>query len=95
MKKLFIRVADFIRGKFDRWAIARVSDLTPKAIITELYRKIAERDLLISTRTVCVKKGKIRYYLFIVKNKNLETVFNLGRCPEYDPEELIREAVEN
>ena len=48
--------------------------------ITNLYLKIARKDLLVEERQVNVKKGKRRYTLFISKEPNgLETVFNLGR----------------
>jgi hypothetical protein len=48
--------------------------------ITNLYLKIAKKELLVEDRQVNVKKGKRRYTLFISKEPNkLETVFNLGR----------------
>lgn len=89
MKKLFIRVADYIRKRLDEWAIRRVNSLMPKKTITEWYRKIAERDLNIQTRTVFVKKGKVRYTLLVVKDKSLQTVYNLGRHPEYHDMEPV------
>ena len=92
MKKLFIKVADYIRKRLDEWAIRRVGELMPKRTITEWYRRIAERDLNIQTRTVLVKKGKLKYTLLVVKDRNLETAFNLGRHPEYhgmEPKEHI------
>jgi len=85
MKKYFIKVAEYIQSKIDRYAIKRFRELMPKALITELYRKVVERDLLISTRAVFVKKGKIKYTLLIIKNHNLETVYNLGRHYEQEP----------
>ena len=85
MKKYFIKVAEWIQQKIDKYVIKRFQQLMPKGLITELYRKVVERDLLIQTRTVFVKKGKIRYTLLIIKNRNLETVYNLGRHYEQVP----------
>lgn len=85
MKKLFIRVADWIRNKINNFAIKRFISLMPKTIITELYRKVVERDLQITTKTIFVKKGHLRYTLIVVKDKNLQTIFNLGRHGSNQP----------
>jgi len=83
MKKL-IR---FIQNKIDVYVINRFKRLMPKAIITELYRMVVENDLQITTREISVKKGRIKYTLLIIKNKNLETVYNLGR--HYEEKQLV------
>ncbi len=51
---------------------------TPE-IVEKMYKKQAKNNLAIDTKIVNVKKGKIRYRLLIAKDKNLKTVFNLGR----------------
>jgi len=79
MKKLIRTVKDYIQAKIDKYVIKRFQQLMPKELITSLYRIVVERDLVITTKIVEVKKGKIRYTLMIVKDKNLQTVFNLGR----------------
>ena len=72
-----------IKTKIHKWlnmkAIERFKRIMPKDIITALYRMVVERDLLITTKEVAVKKGKVKYTLFIVQDKGLKTVFNLGR----------------
>jgi len=83
MKKL-IR---FIQNKIDVYVINRFKRLMPKAIITELYRMVVENDLQITTREISVKKGRIKYTLLIIKNKNLKTVYNLGR--HYEEKQLV------
>ena len=86
MKKLI----KFIQQKIDKYVIKRFQALMPKEIITALYRKIAERDLQITTKIIEIKKGEIRYTLLIIKDKNLQTVFNLGRHYEQTPIKSIR-----
>jgi hypothetical protein len=90
MKKYFIKVAEYIQAKIDKFVIKRFTQILPTDLITSLYRKIVERDLLISTRAVFVKKGKIKYTLMIIKDRNLETVYNLGR--HYTQEPKLRTA---
>jgi len=68
-----------IRKYFDGYVIDRFKYLMPKQIITELYRQIATDDLKLITKEISVKKGKVRYTLLIVKDKNLQTRFNLGK----------------
>ncbi len=85
MKKIIKIIAEFIREKIDKYVVNRFVQIMPKALITELYRKVVERDLLIQTRTVFVKKGKIKYTLLIIKNRHFETVYNLGRHYGHEP----------
>lgn len=81
MKKIII----WIQNKIDKYVIARFQKLMPKEIIRSLYRIVAEGDLEITTKVVEVKKGKIRYTLVITKDKNLKTIFNIGRHFEQIP----------
>ena len=76
---MFSRIKIKIHKWLDMKAIERFERIMPKDIITKLYRMVAERDLLITTKEVAVKKGKVKYTLFIVQDKGLKTVFNLGR----------------
>ena len=81
MKKIIV----WIQAKIDKYVIKRFEQIMPKDLITALYRKVVERDLEITHRIIDVKKGKIRYKLLIIKNRNLETVYNLGRHFEQEP----------
>lgn len=81
MKKLFV----YIQGKIDEYVIKRFKQLMPKELISSLYKLIVKRDLEITTKEINVKKGRIRYTLLIVKDKNLKTIFNLGRHFESEP----------
>lgn len=76
---MFTRIKTKIIKWLDMKAIERFKRIMPKDIITALYRMVAEKELLITTKEIAVKKGKIKYTLFIVKDKGLKTVFNLGR----------------
>jgi hypothetical protein len=97
MKNLINKIKTFIKVKFDKhiqpkideFVIRRFTILMPKALITSLYKKIAESELQISTREVHVKKGNIKYTLLIVKNRNLETVYHLGRPELTNLKELV------
>ena len=73
------KLIEKFRTLFDGYVLARFEKLLPKDIITRLYRVIVISDLNIQTREISVKKGKLRYTLLIVKDKNLKTKFNLGR----------------
>ena len=75
----------YFQEKIDKYVVRRFQQLMPKELIRAMYRKIAEGELSITTKTVEVKKGKIRYTLLIAKDKNLQTVFNLGRHYELEP----------
>jgi len=82
MKKLYLTVKNYIQSKIDKYVIKRFAEIMPKELIKSLYRHIAETELQITTKTDEVKKGKIKYTLLISKDKNLQTVFNLGRHPK-------------
>lgn len=73
------KIIAYIRTKIDKYVVKRFQVLMPKELITALYRKVVENDLNITTKEIRVKKGKIRYTLLVVKDKDLKTVFNLGR----------------
>jgi hypothetical protein len=75
MRKIIKKINEWL----DDFAINRFKKLMPKEIITSLYRLVVERDLNITTKEINVKKGKRRYTLLVIKNKNLETVYNIGR----------------
>ena len=79
MKKLIKTIADYIQAKIDKYVIKRFEQLMPKELITKLYRIVGVWDLQITTKEVSVKKGKMRYTLFVAKDRDLKTVFNLGR----------------
>ena len=79
MKKLIQTVKNYIQLKIDKYVIKRFVQILPKELIKSLYKQIAEDELSITTKVVEVKKGKIRYDLLISKDRNLQTVFNLGR----------------
>ena len=81
MKKLI----NWIQSKIDKYVIKRFQQLMPKELIRQLYKIVAEGDLQISVKEIEVKKGKIKYTLLIVKDKNLKTVFNLGRHFTQEP----------
>jgi hypothetical protein len=97
MKNLIKKIKTFIKAKFDKYiqpkidefVIRRFTILMPKALITSLYRKIAESELQISTREIIVKKGNIKFTLLIIKNKDLETVYQLGRPELTNLKELV------
>ena len=63
----------------DSLVIKRFKKIMPKDVITALYRIVVERDLNITTKEISVKKGKIKYTLLVMKDRNMKTVFNLGR----------------
>ncbi len=75
MKKIIAK----IQSKIDTYVIKRFQSIAPKQLVINLYRAIAQKELLIEEREINVKKGKRRYTLLILKDKNLETVYNLGR----------------
>jgi hypothetical protein len=50
-----------------------------KRFIIKQYRKIALSELTLKTKLIYVKKGKLKYMLFVAKDVNLETVFFLER----------------
>ena len=77
----------YIVSKVNNLALTRVLglQLLTDSIITELYKKVAKRQLQIDTKIIEVKKGKIRYTLVIIKDHNLKTVYNLGRHFEARP----------
>jgi hypothetical protein len=85
MKKYFKSVVEYIQAKIDKYVIKRFQQLMPKELITALYRTVVERDLQITTKVIDVKKGKIRYTLLIIKDRDLQTVYNLGRHFEQEP----------
>jgi hypothetical protein len=89
MKTIIKNIRDYIQAKIDKYVIKRFQAIFPKELVKSLYRNIAEDELLITTKIVEVKKGKIRYTLVIVKDKNLKTVFNLGRHYELEPKIVI------
>jgi len=68
-----------IQSKIDKYVLKRFEQLLPEKLITVLYKKVAKNDLVIDEREIRVKKGKIKYTLFIVKDKDCKTIFNLGR----------------
>jgi hypothetical protein len=80
--KLFKKIGAYIQAKIDKYVVKRFAMLLPKDLITSLYKQIAERDLVITTKEVQVKKGNRKYTLLVAKDKNLATVFNLGRHEE-------------
>ena len=75
MKKLI----DNIKSRIDRYVVQRFQALAPKAIIQDLYKRIATGDLVLTEKVINVKKGRRRYTLIIAKDRNLQTVFNIGR----------------
>ncbi len=75
MKKLIEK----IRKIFDPYVMKRFALLAPKALIQQLYKRQATADLELTERIINVKKGKRKYTLLILKDKNLQTRFNLGR----------------
>ena len=79
------RLKAWIKSKLDQWAIERFTMLMPKKLITDLYIKIATKDLKLEERVINVKKGSRRYTLLILKDRNGETVFNLGRHGSTEP----------
>ena len=87
MKKYYIQVRNYIQAKIDKYVVKRFQEILPKELVKSLYRSIAEKELQITTKIVDVKKGKIKYILMIVKDKNLQTIFNLGR--HFDSEPVI------
>lgn len=82
--KLFKKIRAYIQAKIDKYVVKRFVEILPKALIKSLYRQIAERDLVITTKEVQVKKGNRKYTLLVVKDRNLTTVFNLGRHKEVE-----------
>lgn len=80
--KLINNIKAWFQAKIDKYVIKRFATILPKPLIKSLYRQIAESDLQITTKEVQVKKGKRKYTLLVVKDKNLQTVFNLGRYDE-------------
>jgi hypothetical protein len=57
-----------------------IKRIASNEIITELYRAIAKKDILVNTESVVrVKKGKIRYSLVVFKDKNLRTKFWISK----------------
>jgi transposase len=90
MKKIIKNVRDYVQAKIDKYVVKRFVEILPKELIKSLYRQIAENELQITTKIVEVKKGKIRYTLMVVKDKNLQTVFNLGRHYEQTPVVTVR-----
>ena len=81
MKKLINNIKTWINDKLNKFAVNRFKLISPaySVLITELYRKIAKDSLRIDIKIIEVKKGKIRYKLLILKDKDLKTVYNLGR----------------
>jgi hypothetical protein len=81
MKKLFKQFKVWIISKIDNFTVNRFKLISPaySALITELYRKVAKDNLNITTEIIEVKKGEVRYKLLVIKDKNLKTVYNLGR----------------
>ena len=75
---------------FRRFIIAQFKKMMPKDVIIDLYREIAAGDLQIETREVTVKKGRKRYTLFIAKDGDAKTIFDLGRHFNSEPEVVIR-----
>lgn len=61
------------------YVVKRFTQLLPKKLIKSLYRMVVDGELQITTKVIGVKKGKIKYTLLVIKDRNLETVFNLGR----------------
>lgn len=85
MKKLYRKVADYIQSKIDKYVIRRFQQLMPTALITALYKIIATNNLTLTEKIIEVKKGKIRYTLLVIKDKDCQTIFNLGRHYEAIP----------
>lgn len=54
--------------------------------IKAMYKNIAEKELVLSTKLKPIKKGKDKYYIIVCKDKNLKTVFNINR---HNPEGKI------
>ena len=75
MKKLIHRIQE----RIDRYVVKRFQALAPKVIIQQLYKRNATGDLLLTEKIINVKKGRRRYTLIVVKDRNLQTVFNIGR----------------
>jgi hypothetical protein len=75
MKKLII----YIQSKIDKYVVKRFQKLMPKELIRTLYRSVAEGDLDVTVKIIEVKKGRIKYYLVIAKDKDLKTKFTLSR----------------
>ncbi len=67
------------RKWIDNYVIKRFQKLMPKALITNLYQQIAKADLMLEEKIINVKKGRRRYTLLIMKDRNLQTKFWLGR----------------
>jgi hypothetical protein len=72
-------IVDFFQTKIDKYVLKRFVQLLPEKLITELYKKVVKNNLLIDIKYISVKKGKGRYVLLIIKDKDCKTVFNLGR----------------
>jgi len=79
MKTLIKKIKNWIQIKIDKYVIKRFQILMPKTLIKSLYRMIVEDELQITTKVIDVKKGKIKYTLIIVEDRNGKTRFNLGR----------------
>jgi len=90
-----MRIFKWFHKKIDNYVIKRFKAILPAGVITELYRMVVKRDLLIDIRQVNVKKGKRKYTLLIVKDRKLETVFNLGRYDENIQDEEYFNAFKN
>ena len=87
MKKVIKTVVDYIQSKIDKYVIKRFQELLPKELIKSPYRSIVEGELQITTKVIDVKKGKIRYTLIVIKDKDLKTIFNFGRHFDTKPYE--------
>jgi len=86
MGKNYQKIRDYIQKKIDKYVIKRFQELLPKRLIINLYRAIAKESLRVTTKVVNVKKGKIRYTLVVIEDREGKTIYNLGRyfhflCP--------------
>jgi hypothetical protein len=75
MKKLIEKIQE----KIDRYVVKRFQALAPSSIVQALYKRQAIDQLQLTEKIINVKKGKRRYTLIVCKDRNLQTIFNIGR----------------
>jgi hypothetical protein len=92
MKKLIKK----IKRIYWNWLVQQTSKIpiteklvTYRSTFINIYTDIAIFDLQIETKMVNVKKGKRKYTLFIAKDKENKTVFNIGRHKDYTPYKIL------
>ena len=92
-KDLIIWLDSLIIKRFEKIALkyktSRDLVVTLTAVIAEnpeynqaiktMYKYIAQKELVLSTELKPIKKGNRKYHIIVCKDKNLKTIFNLGR----------------